>query len=637
MEHNHLQLHNTHNASFPPNPPYAANQQQGANPQSRPIPPLANAPDLYAHPPGRNLHEYNIIRPIQEGTDSWSLPEYQPIKPGEPYLEKLADEAANTKKGGMLLKHAQEYEAEGDFKDAEKAYKKALKYTENAEHYKAYAGCLREIYRKLSQVPLTPEKDEAKERTYKEKAARAFYYLGDLYQKQGAWKEAQAAYQASCDLTLYELPLKALVDVAQHLGEAKELAAALEKLADFYIEKGATTLAIDKLKEAFEIGKAAKILEKLDALYGKAGGEDSQSQRHEIAIQRFELQLSHDPKNIGLYRDYAWFLKSIGRQDEARAVKKRIDGLLQQNVQTLQQKVIEQETKIGNLKQTIHLQARKLETLGKQVEFLEEQTFSLDFRFQTNIQDEYLIYLLNKNPYIRLLNLENCKSITDAGLAPLKGLNQLTSLNLGRCDKLTDAGLQHLRGLTQLTSLSLNGCKQLTDAGLQHLAHLTQLTSLNLSCYDIYDSYNSQLTDTGLRHLAGLTQLTSLNLGSCDKLTDAGLQHLAGLSQLTLLDLSRCDKLTDAGLQHLAGLSQLTSLGLHGCTQLRDGGLQHLAGLTQLTSLNLNGCKQLRDAGLQHLAGITQLTLLQLYSCKQLTSNAKEHLKRQIPGLKIIE
>ncbi len=345
MERNHLQPNNTHNASFAPHTPSNANQQQGANSQASSVPPLQSAADLSANPAAKHLQAYHTSSTPQGPTDplapdNWNLPEYQPIKPGAPYLEKLADEAANTKKVGMLLKHAQEYEAEGDFKDAEKAYKKALKYTENAEHYKLYAGCLKQIYFNLSRIPLTPAKDEAKERVYKEKTAKAFYYLGDLYVKQSAWEEAQTAYRASCDLVLHEAPLQALLEVSQKLGIKGDITGALVKLADFYTEKGDISTAIKKLEDALKVEKSSTILEKLAALHGQAGGEESQSQVHEITIHRFELQISQDPKNIGLYRDYAWFLKSIGRQDEARAVKKRIDGLLQQNFQTLQQKVI---------------------------------------------------------------------------------------------------------------------------------------------------------------------------------------------------------------------------------------------------------------------------------------------------------
>ena len=795
MEHNNLQPNNTYNASFAPNTAAAANQQQGAQPQAELIPPLANAPGLHAHPPARNLQEYNIIRPIEDGIDPWNLPEYQPIQPEELGMEKLADEAANTVRMEMLLKHAQEYKklgelqgAEGELRElqhAEGEYEKALKHTENVEHYKLYAGCLREIYLKLSQVPLTPDKDEAKERTYKEKAARAFYYLGDLYQKQEAWKEAQTAYKAACELALYTIPLQALVEVTRQLGDSTDIAAALEKLADFYVEKKEIALAIEKLKEAFEVGKSAKILEKLEvlyrqvggedaleeladfyaeqketalaieklkevfelgkaarileklevlyrqvggedalekladfyaeqkeialaierlkevfetrksfaildkleALYGQIGGENSQSKMHEIAIQRFELQISQDPKNISLYRQYVWFLKDIGKRNEARAVKKRIDELLQQ-------KLVKQK---------------------KQIEFLNRQFIHLNFSHWPAIQDADLISFLKKNRCQNLqeLNLTRCQGVTEAGLKKIvknatqlkrltldycpgttikllhklnaKGIafsiegvafkenvldlserkdlkdedsltdedllkalqenHEITQLDLTNCKNITDAGLAHIKHFQWLKSLKLHDCKKITDEGLSHLTGLSQLTLL-------YLRGSVEITDEGLRlHLTSLSKLKELSLSACDKITDKGLEQLAKLSQLKTLHLRWC-KITDKGLEQLAKLSQLERLYLRDCNEITDEGLNQLAkltqlttlelsycswlsneklgklsGLTQLTWLKLTGCNNLTDAGLQdQLAGLTQLTSLGLYGCNKITNTGLQYL-----------
>jgi len=113
----------------------------------------------------------------------------------------------------------------------------------------------------------------------------------------------------------------------------------------------------------------------------------------------------------------------------------------------------------------------------------------------------------------------------------------LTTLWLGSCEGVTDAGLAHLAELTNLTRLALAGTG-VTDAGLAHLAGLTNLTMLTLAA--------TSVTDAGLAHLAGLTNLTILNLRSTG-VTDAGLAHLTGLTNLKTLDLTACDGVTDAG------------------------------------------------------------------------------------------
>ncbi len=674
MQFNNLQPNNTHNASFALNTAAANQQQQGSNPQGSSVLPLHSSADLANNLAARNLQTYNTISTPQGPTDplaadNWNLPEYQPIKPGAPYLEKLADEAANTKKVGMLLKHAQEYEAEGDFKDAEKAYKKALKYTESAEHYKAYGECLRAIYRKLSQVPSTPEKDEAKERLYREKTARAFYYLGDLYKKQGALQDAQAAYQAACDLVLHEAPLKALLEVSQKLGIKEDITGVLVKLADFYTEKGDTALAIKMLEEALQVEKSSTILEKLAALHGQVGGEGSQLKVNEARIQQFELQISQDPKNISLYRDYAWFLKDIGKRNEARAVKKRMDGLLQ----TMQQKIVKQKTRLGDLKQTIHLQAeaihhlqasvqanaskkdtaidglqtkvvsfenvklpeqaKSLNSLNDRIEFLGGQIVDLDLSKQTDIQDADLIPLLKKNPYIKFLNLEGCEHLTDAVLQILpERFENLQELNLSGCKQITEAGLECIaENASKLKRLTLDHCpgttiKLLHKLNAKGIAFTIEGITFKKNRLDLSKSKDT-LTDDALRQaLEANPEITELSVFNCQKITDAGLAPLKNFQWLTSLNLGACSQLTYGGLRQLAGLTQLSSLNLQRFHKLTDTDLQHLVGLTQLTSLNLDGCSQLTDGGLQHLASLTQLFSLNLHSCYQLTDGGLQHL-----------
>jgi internalin A len=56
---------------------------------------------------------------------------------------------------------------------------------------------------------------------------------------------------------------------------------------------------------------------------------------------------------------------------------------------------------------------------------------------------------------------------TDAGLAHLKGLTNLSALGLADT-QLTDAGLVHLKGLSRLSCLSLSGTP-VTGAGIKEL------------------------------------------------------------------------------------------------------------------------------------------------------------------------
>jgi hypothetical protein len=117
----------------------------------------------------------------------------------------------------------------------------------------------------------------------------------------------------------------------------------------------------------------------------------------------------------------------------------------------------------------------------------------------------------------RLLNIESLSipecTVTEQGLAPLRGLGHLRSLNLARLDHirygspataLTDACLIPLQGLSQLQNLTLSG-NRITDDGLALIAGMPGLETLDLDATNV--------TDAGLVHLQGLKKLKSLSLG----------------------------------------------------------------------------------------------------------------------------
>ncbi len=100
--------------------------------------------------------------------------------------------------------------------------------------------------------------------------------------------------------------------------------------------------------------------------------------------------------------------------------------------------------------------------------------------------------------------------ITDAGLAHLKGLNNLSRLRLG--DAFIAAGLRVEESLKPLFDLP-----PITDAGLAHLEGLTNLSELDLS--------GNEITDAGLVHLKALANLRIVDLRGT-RVTDAGAKDL---------------------------------------------------------------------------------------------------------------
>jgi internalin A len=184
-------------------------------------------------------------------------------------------------------------------------------------------------------------------------------------------------------------------------------------------------------------------------------------------------------------------------------------------------------------------------------------------------------------------------------LAPLTGLDGLTSLNLSGCEGVKD--LTPLTGLHSLTELDLSWCEGVDN--LDSLTELHRLTSLDLSlCRGVTD----------LTPLTELHSLTELDLRGCSGVTD--LTPLTGLHSLTVLDLSECSGVTN--LPPLTGLHSLIRLDLSGCSGVTN--LPQLTGLHRLTSLDLSLCEGVTN--LTPLTGLHSLTVLDLSLCRGVTN-----------------
>ncbi len=107
------------------------------------------------------------------------------------------------------------------------------------------------------------------------------------------------------------------------------------------------------------------------------------------------------------------------------------------------------------------------------------------------------------------------KSVSDAGLANLKGLAGLKVLVLYNT-KLSDAGLAHVKDLTSLTTLDL-GQTKVTDAGLDGIKPLKGLTTLSL--------HYTAVSEAWLENLKDFNDLAELNINGA--VTDAGLARIA--------------------------------------------------------------------------------------------------------------
>lgn len=111
--------------------------------------------------------------------------------------------------------------------------------------------------------------------------------------------------------------------------------------------------------------------------------------------------------------------------------------------------------------------------------------------------------------------------ITDRGVAALAKLDlpRLQLLDFGYCDHLTDAALAQISSMHQVTDLQLRVCQGITDAGLRDIGRMTWLNRLDLRGCD-------GITDAGLDALTGLVHLHELMLGGCGHVTSEGVARL---------------------------------------------------------------------------------------------------------------
>ncbi len=257
--------------------------------------------------------------------------------------------------------------------------------------------------------------------------------------------------------------------------------------------------------------------------------------------------------------------------------------------------------------------------------------------------DDQDLKQLSEHPHLRRLLIQECKQVSDAGLAAIAGLAHLEDLELIRVP-VTDAGLKHLTGCPALRRLALHhtsvtgsGLVELKPLGLTELhltghsptkdgmSQITQLDSLVRLELHLPDLPCSELPPlaplTNLRHLSLLTTLV----------TDEGLSVLVGMSELENL-LFTSEGLTNAGLAAVGELTSIRSLNLVDA-QITAEALPHLAKLQKLELLEIG--PTIADEGLRQLPVLAGLKFLKL-DATLMTGISLDHLG-QFPSLRTID
>jgi Leucine-rich repeat (LRR) protein len=174
---------------------------------------------------------------------------------------------------------------------------------------------------------------------------------------------------------------------------------------------------------------------------------------------------------------------------------------------------------------------------------------------------------LGSLPNLKTLGLQGTL-VSGAGLEK-HPLPKLTRLYAGTTD-FNDRTLAALKDCPDLQVLDLNNCKGVTDRGLAELGGLTNLQRLDLSLTRIGDS------STALGKLLALKQINlyGTNVG------DATVQQLKGMDQLEEANLAKT-KVTDSAMASLGAIKSLRRLSIYSTSvtdnaarPLRDRGVE---------------------------------------------------------------
>eukprot|EP00003_Mantamonas_plastica_P004859 TRINITY_DN1390_c0_g2_i3.p1 TRINITY_DN1390_c0_g2~~TRINITY_DN1390_c0_g2_i3.p1 ORF type:complete len:623 (+),score=149.85 TRINITY_DN1390_c0_g2_i3:1241-3109(+) len=260
-----------------------------------------------------------------------------------------------------------------------------------------------------------------------------------------------------------------------------------------------------------------------------------------------------------------------------------------------------------------------------------------------HLTDAGVVYIVQKNPMLRVLTLHNCDQITDDALLALPSTIQVLSTR--GCKNITSAGLQTIgESCPNVEELFLGSCVGVDDRGLRHIASgCSKLQTLDLNgC--------RQITDQGLAEIKSLKRLRGLNLSYCQSISDHGLiPVLLNCHQLQYLSLESCVQVTDRAFVALKQacvldpeshpIQQWQILNLKGCIQITDAGMMAIAPFCgQMLALCINGMRNIHDRSIVQIMKSTNgnLQYINMQYCRFITDETLRAIAQCCPHLKHI-
>ena len=165
---------------------------------------------------------------------------------------------------------------------------------------------------------------------------------------------------------------------------------------------------------------------------------------------------------------------------------------------------------------------------------------------------------LAKTAQIRILNLDGCVSLSEAGMVKcLNAVPNLVSLRANGARCFGEECAEAIRPLKKLRYLDLGNCG-LTDAVFIKLCQVMEESGIRLRKFSIANS--GELTDNGLKFIGGAhgpgitSTLHDLCIAGCFRVTDLGIMSLS-FPSLRRVNFCGCYKVTDGSRRYVLGLN----------------------------------------------------------------------------------
>jgi hypothetical protein len=219
----------------------------------------------------------------------------------------------------------------------------------------------------------------------------------------------------------------------------------------------------------------------------------------------------------------------------------------------------------------------------------------IDLSEHTTLTDADVAFL-ERMPQLTAVAFARWGHVGDRGVAVLAGKPKLSRVSLG--PGVTDAGIEKLREFPALVEpgapdslLSIGSVRTLTDRALAAIGALQGLAAL-----DVHTSvFGSPFyTAAGVAHLKKMGTLEALNFHG-QLVTDAVLREIAAIPQLRWLHAQDVAS-GDDGFMALGHCETLETAVLRFCHAMTDRGMAALSMLPRLQSLNVGGRRLTDDA-----------------------------------------